>query len=416
MVANSAFSTAVVAAGGDLSQAPGPSRPADDSSCHLTTRTSSRALWRDAYDRALAGESFVMETTVPMDDGAHTMENHLHPVRDDDGATVGVVVTSRDITERRRTDEVRAFLARTASGSGDEPFFEALARDLASEPRQWTSSASTGWTPTAWTAHTLAVWTDGHFEDNVVRPQGHTVRRRRGADRLLLPARDVQRSFPTIEVLQDRARELCGAYARSAMPGSPDRPDRSDRPQAAGGSATAETILELVAVRAASELERVDAEEELRETRDYLENLFGYANAPVIVWDADLRITRFNRAFEELTQRSADNEVVGQSPRTPAVPGGRTAGGGAQHVTSATAGERWQVIEYPRSACRRRGADRALELGHHHRGQTAHAHRHHRPRARHHLTPEEASHRAGSCARARRSSAPWPRQFPRSSG
>lgn len=42
-------------------------------------------------------------------------------------------------------------------------------------------------------------------------------------------------------------------------------------------------------------------EDKLRETRDYLEKLIRYANAPIIVWDAKLRITQFNRAFERLT-------------------------------------------------------------------------------------------------------------------
>ncbi|HXZ29638.1 MAG TPA: PAS domain S-box protein, partial [Dehalococcoidia bacterium] len=49
---------------------------------------------------------------------------------------------------------------------------------------------------------------------------------------------------------------------------------------------------------------------ELRETRDYLDNLFDYANAPIIVWNPKLEITRFNHAFERLTGRSAD-EVLG---------------------------------------------------------------------------------------------------------
>jgi PAS domain S-box-containing protein len=53
-------------------------------------------------------------------------------------------------------------------------------------------------------------------------------------------------------------------------------------------------------------------EEELRRTSAYLENLLEYANAPIIVWDPDLRITRFNQAFERLTQRPAD-EVVGRT-------------------------------------------------------------------------------------------------------
>ena len=43
------------------------------------------------------------------------------------------------------------------------------------------------------------------------------------------------------------------------------------------------------------------AENELRETSDYLDSLIEYANAPIIVWDPDMRITRFNRAFERLS-------------------------------------------------------------------------------------------------------------------
>jgi PAS domain S-box-containing protein len=51
-------------------------------------------------------------------------------------------------------------------------------------------------------------------------------------------------------------------------------------------------------------------EHQLREASLYLENLILYANAPIIVWDKDLRITRFNRAFELLTGRKA-HDVIG---------------------------------------------------------------------------------------------------------
>jgi two-component system, cell cycle sensor histidine kinase and response regulator CckA len=47
--------------------------------------------------------------------------------------------------------------------------------------------------------------------------------------------------------------------------------------------------------------QRKEAEETLRETRDYLENLFSFANAPILVWDPNLKITRFNLAIEKLT-------------------------------------------------------------------------------------------------------------------
>ena len=42
--------------------------------------------------------------------------------------------------------------------------------------------------------------------------------------------------------------------------------------------------------RSSEEIKKAAAD--LRETRDYLENLFGHANAPIIVWDPDFRITR----------------------------------------------------------------------------------------------------------------------------
>jgi PAS domain S-box-containing protein len=67
----------------------------------------------------------------------------------------------------------------------------------------------------------------------------------------------------------------------------------------------------------AKEANRIDkkremAEGSLRETNDYLENLFSYANAPIIVWDTESKITRFNPAFESMTGRKAE-EVIGQS-------------------------------------------------------------------------------------------------------
>ncbi|MDD4309159.1 MAG: PAS domain S-box protein, partial [Candidatus Cloacimonetes bacterium] len=57
--------------------------------------------------------------------------------------------------------------------------------------------------------------------------------------------------------------------------------------------------------------QRMSAEHELRETNQYLQNLLDYANAPIIVWNANYLIERFNRAFEHLTQYSAE-EILGK--------------------------------------------------------------------------------------------------------
>jgi PAS domain S-box-containing protein len=57
--------------------------------------------------------------------------------------------------------------------------------------------------------------------------------------------------------------------------------------------------------------ERKQAEEALRETRDYLENLLSFANAPIMVWNPDFMITRFNIAIERVSGFTM-NEVVGK--------------------------------------------------------------------------------------------------------
>jgi len=87
------------------------------------------------------------------------------------------------------------------------------------------------------------------------------------------------------------------------------------------------------------------AEEGLREARDYLDSLFDYANAPIIVWDPRLRITRFNHAFEDMTGLKAD-EVLGRDigllfPEDRKEESLRLIG------RTILEGERWEVVEIP---------------------------------------------------------------------
>ncbi len=55
--------------------------------------------------------------------------------------------------------------------------------------------------------------------------------------------------------------------------------------------------------------ERKKAELALRETKEYLENLIKYANAPIITWSKDMKITEFNHAFEKLTGLTRENVI-----------------------------------------------------------------------------------------------------------
>jgi len=90
--------------------------------------------------------------------------------------------------------------------------------------------------------------------------------------------------------------------------------------------------------------ERKEFEDALRETRDYLESLLNYANAPIIVWDPASKITRFNRAFEHLAGYKAE-EVVGRdlSMLFPA----ESTEESLTEIQHTSAGEHWEVVEIP---------------------------------------------------------------------
>ncbi len=84
--------------------------------------------------------------------------------------------------------------------------------------------------------------------------------------------------------------------------------------------------------------------ERLRETRDYLENLISYANAPIIVWDRESQITRFNHAFEGLTGYAA-HEVIGQKVHMLFPKASRDQS--LSMIASTLSGEYWESVEIP---------------------------------------------------------------------
>jgi PAS domain S-box-containing protein len=86
------------------------------------------------------------------------------------------------------------------------------------------------------------------------------------------------------------------------------------------------------------------SEQQLRETTEYLENLIEYANAPIVVWDPEFRITRFNNAFEVLTGLKSA-EVLGHNLDILFPEANRSAA--MNVVTRTVGGERLNVVELP---------------------------------------------------------------------
>ena len=82
----------------------------------------------------------------------------------------------------------------------------------------------------------------------------------------------------------------------------------------------------------------------IRETDEYSENLFNYANAPIIVWNPEGRINRFNHAFEYMTGLTAD-EVIGQELSILFPEASREES--LSKIERTLSGEYWESVEIP---------------------------------------------------------------------
>ncbi|MEI8386182.1 MAG: PAS domain S-box protein [Verrucomicrobiota bacterium] len=227
-------------------------------------------------------------------------------------------VTLIDITGRKRTEEVMAFLARTGSATKDEPFFNALARFLARSlgvdficiDRLEGEGLN---------ARTLAVWCDGHFEDNVTyalkdTPCGDVV----GKEVCCFPAAVCQ-AFPRDQVLRDLRAESYIGVTLWSHDGKPigliaaiGRGPLADRP-------LAEATLKLVAERASGELERMDREQALRESEAQVRAITDSARDAIIMMDSRGSITYWNPASETIFGYGRE-EAVGKDLHALLVP------------------------------------------------------------------------------------------------
>jgi PAS domain S-box-containing protein len=167
----------------------------------------------------------------------------------------------RDISERKQIEEIQSYLLQMGSQSTGEDFFESLARYLATIlgmdyvciDRLQGDRLS---------AKTLAVYHDGAFEDNVEytlkdTPCGDVV----GKEICVFP-REVRNLFPKDEALQDLQAE---SYLGTTLWSFDMKPigliaviGRKELSR----SRFAESVLKLVSIRAAGELERRQVEEE----------------------------------------------------------------------------------------------------------------------------------------------------------
>ena len=201
----------------------------------------------------------------------YTEHEIIAPVCQADGRITHYIGIKEDITERIKAEAVRDFLAQTTAGITSETFFRQLAGHIAASLDMFYVCIDR-LDGDGLTARTLAIWCDDHFEDNASyalkdTPCGDVV----GQAICCFPA-SVCAVFPRDQVLQDlRAESYIGTTLFSHT-GRPigliaviGRQPLRNRP-------FAESILQLVGIRAAGELERLLAEEALQDAMTELEH------------------------------------------------------------------------------------------------------------------------------------------------
>jgi PAS domain S-box-containing protein len=274
------------------------------------------------------------------------VHGNISPIFDDDGKLIAIIGASHDVSEQKRKEEILRYHANLVETISDA----IISTDKELRIQSWNPGAE----------HMY-----GWHEDEVMGRKGPDILRTEfleGTSREALTQKlfgagswrgeVIQRTKDgrqiNVEATSISIRNENGDVIGGVSVGR----DITDRKRAEEELAQKNQVLRELndeLINTAKDLETsigelADTERSLRETQEYLESLITYANAPIIVWDQDLRIVRLNRALVRLTGREP-GELVGRPIHELFPPGGREKS--IDLITRATKGERWEAEEIP---------------------------------------------------------------------
>ncbi|MEI9478206.1 MAG: PAS domain S-box protein, partial [Deltaproteobacteria bacterium] len=176
----------------------------------------------------------------------------------------------RDITERKQLEEAQTFLSHCGLPGSGEDFFESLAKYLA-QSLAMEYVCIDRLEGDGLTAQTVAIYNSGAYEPNVRyalkdTPCGDVV----GKTICCFP-RDASRLFPKDAALQDLKAESYIGTTLWSFVGKPIGLIAVIGQKPIGNRSLAESVLKLVSIRAAGELERKQAEAESLQLREKAE-------------------------------------------------------------------------------------------------------------------------------------------------
>ncbi|MCX6875914.1 MAG: PAS domain S-box protein [Verrucomicrobia bacterium] len=183
-------------------------------------------------------------------------------VAPDSLGTPASLVVIGDITVRRKIEETQLFLLQCGYTARDEDFFQSLAQYLG-ERLGMEYVCIDQLTATGLEARTVAIYHDGSFDANVSYALQDTPCGRVVGQTICCFPRDVCGLFPKDKVLRDLQAESYVGTTLWSFDGKPIGLIALIGRQPLTNSGLAESILKLVGMRAAGELERRQAEDEL---------------------------------------------------------------------------------------------------------------------------------------------------------
>jgi len=237
--------------------------------------------------------------------------SYVKGIYDEQGEYVGSNASILDISERKRIEEVLYFTAQQGWSITGEDFLQSLATYLAES--FGVQYAFIDKLADDKTAVTVALYAGGSITENIEYPLKGTPCEHVMGEKLCSYPRDVCRQFPHDQLLVEmEAESYIGIPLWDAL-GEPIGLIALMDTKPLTELKLIESVLQIVAIRAAAELELKRTEGALLESKQLLDNVFESMQEGVLVLDSDFKYTCFNRTLEEISHTQKE-EVLGRVP------------------------------------------------------------------------------------------------------